>query len=119
MISIPIFAEDAERAATSLERLQHKRGAPRTLELAAAQIRADADYLAQWVGPAAAADALEQEARRVVTEAAAELAAPEPETGYPVEHKRRRPRMTAGRAAAWSIGTLTGFALGLGVSALA
>ena len=118
MISIPIFAEDTEQAATSLERLQHKRGAPRTLELAAAQIRADADYLAQWVGPAAAADVLEQEARRVVTEAAAELAAPEPDPSYPAERRRRRHLMTAGRAGAWSIGILTGFALGLGVSAL-
>jgi hypothetical protein len=119
MISIPIFAEDIERAATSLERLQHKRGAPRTLELAAAQIRADVDYLAQWVGPAAAADALEQEARRVITEAAAELAAPEPDPSYPLERRRRRHLVTAGRAAAWSIGIFTGFVLGLGVSALA
>lgn len=119
MTSIQILPKDTTAASTSLARLQQQHGAPRTLELAAAQIRADASYLARWAGPSAAAEVLAQEAHRIVTEAAAELAAPGAETKRAVHRGRRRRLLSVGRVAAWSVGTITGLALGLGISALA
>ena len=88
MTSIQILSKDTSAASSSLARLQQQHGAPRTIELAAAQIRADASYLARWTGPSAAAEVLAQEAQRIVTEAAAELAAPGPETKRPAQRGR-------------------------------
>lgn len=119
MTSIQILPKDTTAASTSLARLQQQHGAPRTLELAAAQIRADASYLARWTGPSAAAEVLAQEAHRIVTEAAAELAAPGAEAKRSAHRGRRRRLLSVGRVAAWSVGTVTGLVLGLGISALA
>ena len=118
MTSIRISPEDTSRASSSLESLQRKHGAPRALDLAAAQIRADAAFLARWMGPSAAAEVLAGEAHRLVTEAAADIAIPGRPDRQSAGRSRRRRLLSVGRAAAWSIGILTGLALGLGLSAL-
>ena len=116
MLSIKISPEDTMAASRSLALLQRKHGHGRSLELALAQIRVGAAYLARWTGPSAAAQALAEEAHRVVTEAAAQLAVPPEAPRQSADRGKRRRRLTVGRAAAWSTGILTGLVLGLGVS---
>lgn len=115
-MSIQISPEDTMAASRSLALLQRKHGHGRALELALAQIRVDAAYLARWTGPSAAAQVLAEEAHRVVTEAATQLAAPPEAPRQSADRGKQRRQLTVGRAAAWSTGILTGFALGLGVS---
>ena len=116
MTRIRIMPKDTRDASNSLVLLEQSQGVPRTLEVAAAQIRADAVYLAKWTGPSAAAEALAGEAHRIVAEAAAELADPGPGSRHPARRKSGKRLLTMGRAAGWSVGILTGFTLGLGVS---
>ena len=120
MSGIQISPEDTVAASKSLALLQSRHGHGRALELALAQIRVDAAYLARWTGPSVAARVLAEEAHRVVTEAAAQLAVPseastEAQRSQAGRGKQRR-LVTVRRAAVWSTGILTGFALGLGVS---
>ena len=120
MTGIQISPEDTVAASKSLALLQRKHGHGRALELALAQIRVDAAYLARWTGPSVAARVLAEEAHRVVTEAATQLAAPlhtPPQAPRPPAGRGKQRRLVkVRRAAAWSTGILTGFALGLGVS---
>ena len=116
MTGIHISPEDTVAASRSLALLQRKHGQGRALELALAQIRVDAAYLARWAGPSAAARMLAEEAHRLVAEAATTLAAPPEAPGRSEYRGHPRRLVTVGRAAAWSTGILAGFALGLGIS---
>lgn len=108
MTETDIHHDDVEEAAASLQALQRRHGPSRAVEIAAARIRAEADYLARWTGPSPAARRLAEEAHRLVAEAAADMAVP-PAVGVGTD---RRP--LPARAAGWGVAMLV--LVGLGVS---
>lgn len=115
MTTVPIDEEDVAAALAGVEALEQRHGPLRTIELTAAQLRADARYLAGWMGPSVTAEILLKEANRVVDEAAAGIAVPNAD-------ERASPKPLSrqlARAAAWSASLLGAFLLGFGVSGLA
>ena len=115
MSIIHISDDDVDLAIAELRGVERRYGSAKAMELAAAQTRASAAYLARWTGPSVAAEVLTREAHRLIAGAAAEIAVPAAGKSASPESLSRQ----LARAAAWGLGLIGGFLLGLGMSAWA
>ena len=114
MTIVNIREDDVEMALGELEGVARRHGSARAMELAAAQARANGMYIERLAGPSVAAEVLNREAQRLITEAAAALAVPSSPAAIRDQNLTRK----LAQAATWTVGLLGGFLLGYGISTL-